>query len=221
MCTWIKRTVPVILVLVLSFSCLVSPASAVTDSSSFNLLNYASANDTGSNYISFSNSTSISYKMPYSTALRYVDMLITFSGALPTSVSVGPNASTQFPLTMEKVSGRLYRVYGSMSSKIYHNFVISITTGSSETSYVSIHEVNVNPFVTDVVPTVCTLAVQSYGVNNSQSMSDPDSSVELHFYSEDTDSYSARWMSYIHLTDWKDSILLMFYFMSMLIVLLL
>lgn len=213
MSKFVKHIVPVILVLVLSFSCLVSPAAAATPSTSFNLLNYATANDSGSNYISFSNSTVISYDMPYSTALRYVDMLVTFNGPVPTSVSVGPNNSTQFPLTLEKISSRLYRVYGSMTSKIYHDFYISFVTNSSETSYISIHEINVNPLSTNVIPTVCLLSVQSLGVTNSQSMSDPDSSVEIPFSSVDNDSYSARWMSYIYFTDWTrfDSIDVLFY----------
>lgn len=200
-----SRIIPFFLVLVVCITCLVSPVSAVTGSNFHDLLDYSSVNDSGDNYFSFTNSGTIYFDVPSKAVYRYVDMLVTFNGAIPTSVSVGPSASsTNFELTLQKVSGRLYRVYGDLDSKTYTQFYINFVTGSSSTTYCTIHSCKVSFVATDTVSSTARLWVyDSFGGSSYVTMSSPDEEPEIFLtYLEGSTVTAGDFTCEISLTEW-------------------
>lgn len=200
----IKRTVPVLLVLVLCATCLVSPASAATESTMYDLLDYSTLDDTGSNYVVFNNSSTVFYSVPNRSVIRYVDMTISMVGAV-SEVSVGPNPNLLVPLTVEHIDGYLYRVYGSISSLTFSSFCINFDSGSSSNSWYTIHSIKVSTSEVSPVRSLGSLWVyDSVGGSSSVSMSSPTDEPEI-YLSQDTGatvSY-ADFACSVSLSEWK------------------
>lgn len=144
--------VPVLLVLTLCLTCLVSPVSATNFESGvgnsnqcFDLLDYSTLNDSGNNYIrSPAGGVTFTYVNPFPGDLAYVDMLINFAGGVNPGhiyVSRGPQF-TQYDLTLVNVSGNLWRAYGYMND-FYEN--LHITLANSKQSFVTVYSLKVFP----------------------------------------------------------------------------
>lgn len=148
----IKRTMPVILVLIVCIICLVSPVSATNFESGvsnsnqcFDLLDYSTMNDSGKNYIgSPAGGITFTYANPFPCDLAYVDMLINFSGgAVPGTICASRGSGfTQYNLTVEHISGNLWRAYGYMNDFIEN---LHITLFNSKLSYVTVYSLKVFP----------------------------------------------------------------------------
>lgn len=199
----IKRTVPVILVLALCFTCLVSPASAATGEIMYDLLDYSTLNDTGSNYVKFTQSSLVSYAVTDPVIFRYIDMTISMVGAL-SDVYVGNSSTNMHQLTAEQISGSLYRVYGSIPSMTFSKFWIKFESGSDSTSWYTIHSLKVCNVVSNTVPTIGRLVVSDYyGRNSDITMSSPDEEPEVYFRPLEGTIVNGDYVSWVYLSDWK------------------
>ena len=141
----IKHTVPVILVLVVCITCLVSPVSAASDDSVFfNVLDYGFCNETGTNTGTFdgSNPLTMSYSLPEKMTVQYIDVLFTYrtSGSI-SSVTVGKNSDVS--LTVMKIDGNLYRAFGSFTAKLYDTLILSFTQSSTSSNSITINSLKI------------------------------------------------------------------------------
>lgn len=125
-----KRYISLSCILLVLVACVASPVSAsdLVFSNMVQLLDYGTANNSGSNYISFSGSAVTRYSVPAATDYNYVDMLVYCAGAAPTSISVGGYDSALHNLTILRVSGDYYRVYGKFNSAFFPEFVIKFNS---------------------------------------------------------------------------------------------
>lgn len=198
----IKRTVPVFLVLALCVTCLVFPASAATGEIMYDLLDYSTMNDSGSNYVKFTQSSLVSYAVTDPVIFRYIDMTISMVGAV-SDVYVGNSSTNMHQLTAEQISGSLYRVYGSIPSMTFSKFWIKFESGSDSTSWYTIHSLKVCNVVSNIVPTIARYVVQdAYGVNTDITMSSPDEEPMVYFRVIEG-GYLEEYVSWVYLPDWK------------------
>ena len=201
-----KRIIPFLFVFVLCIICLVSPVSAASESTMYELLDYSTLNDTGSNFVDFAGSKSVVYSIPNRAVIRYVDMIISMVGPVST-VSVGPNSSNLTELTVEHIDGRLYRVYGPLPSKVYpSSFFISFESGSTSTSWYTIQSIKLSTSEVDSVPSIGSLWVyDSIGGSSSVSMSSPSDEPEIYLTQSTGSSVSfADFACSVSLTQWKN-----------------
>lgn len=199
-----RRIIPFLFVMVLSIICLVSPVSAASDSTMYELLDYSSLDDTGSNYVDFAGSISVVYSLPNRAVIRYVDMLISMVGAV-SNVSVGPNSNNLTELTVEHIDRSLYRVYGLVPSRTYSSFTISFDTGSTATSWYTIQSIKLSSSEVDSVPTIGNLWVyDSIGGSSSVSMTSPSDEPEIYLTQSTGSSVSyGDFACSVSLTEWK------------------
>ena len=199
-----KRIIPCLLVLVLCITCLVFPASAATGEIMYDLLDYSTLNDSGSNYVKFTQSSLVSYDVTEPVIFRYIDMTISMVGAL-SDVYVGNSSSNMHQLTAEQISGSLYRVYGSIPSMtFYDKFWIKFDSGSDSTSWYTIHSLKVCNVVSNTVPTIGRFVVSDYyGRNSDITMSSPDEEPDVYFRPLEGTIISGDYVSWVYLSDWK------------------
>lgn len=203
MSNYIKRIVPVILVLALCISCLVSPASAVSDSTMYELLDYSSLNDSGSNYVSFIGSKSVEYDIPYVSIIRYVDMVISMVGAV-SSVSVGYDSVLK-QLNVVQIGNDLYRVYGSIPSVVYEYLTIYFDSASTSYSWYTILSIKISATNYSSFPSLGSLNVwDSLSGSTTISMSSSSDEPEVYLTQDPGSTVSyADFISCVYLSEWK------------------
>lgn len=158
----------IIFILVCSVSLFsVIPANATSISCLYNLLDYSTLSDSGGNQTTLSNSKVISYTMPGSSVLYYVDVLFTFNNGTLGTVNIGPNSSTEFSLTVENVSDRLYRAYGSLPTRVYGTVYLKFTNTLSSTASLTIHSINVSAFNSEFFDVSGKVYAKGLGSSNS------------------------------------------------------
>lgn len=77
-----KRIIPLLLCVALIVGLAVPASAAETDDSLYNVLDYASANDSGSNYFSYYSPYKVTYDLPASKFISYVDIVVWSVGVL-------------------------------------------------------------------------------------------------------------------------------------------
>lgn len=119
-----KRFLIVILTLSFVVSSVVFSASAADyDSNFFNVLEYSSCNDSGSNYGEVNPDGTFTYKLPQRASLGYVEILFT-ANSVPVQVTMGGR-----PLTCETIGLNFYRAYANLNG--YTNDVLEFSFGQT------------------------------------------------------------------------------------------
>lgn len=126
-------------------------AAESNESAWYELLEYSTVNDSGSNWFRYSSTATVSIPTPYSMRLTKIDMLITYpNNTAPTNVEVFYNG-TYYPLEMRRIDANTSRVYGSIQNNFYSDVRIRFTRGNSATAYLEILSCRVSQLVTQEV----------------------------------------------------------------------
>lgn len=133
----LSRFIALILVLVTVFLVPVSASEVDNTGSWTNVLDYATLNDSGSNYINFSNTTTVRFDTKQQRLVRFIDIVVNTAGADITSASVNGNQLTVLPL-----DSQVFRVYGQVSNILTGVFDITFT--ASGTCYLDFMQFLVN-----------------------------------------------------------------------------
>lgn len=107
-----------------------------------NLLDYATANNSGSNYFAFSGSTFFTYDLPGGQDVNYIDITFHISGPAPIGIHIW-SGSDFTSLVLLKVSDGYYRAYGSLPVSFMEATGIQLDTGNASTSWVTITSLRV------------------------------------------------------------------------------
>lgn len=143
----IKRILPFVMIIAVLLSVMTVPVSAAeTSGAYFNVLDFATANNSGSNIFSVSGTQDVIYNLATtlgSFRCYYVDILYQVTGS-------SPNVSLYFgefglDLSNDHLGNGMYHLYGSVGGYIRSDFRFNITSGG--TSYFSIFS-----FVVSCVP---------------------------------------------------------------------
>lgn len=111
------------------------------------LLQYATVNDSGSNWIKYTSNALVSIKTPYSMRLAKIDMLLTYpAGTCPSKIEVFYN-STLYKLTVSPIDNTTCRVYGTIQNNFYSDVKIKFTSGKTTATYVEILSCRVSQVV--------------------------------------------------------------------------
>lgn len=144
-----RRCSVFLIALSLVVSSFVIPASADDYEGNFiELLDYTTCNDSGRNRVDLTQTSSVSFPMPQMiSGVCYVDMLVLISGTAPSKIFAGNEAGYLFELNVSKVSGLIYRVYGSFSSISIKDLVVKFEyVSSSVSSVVTFYSVRASTF---------------------------------------------------------------------------
>ena len=108
-----KRIVSLALAcVILGFSLVVPANAASTEDNYFSVLDYATANGSGTNQFGSSSTytATATYDIPFRPYIRYADIVFTSADGDPSSVTINGRS-----LTLVKISSRLFRAYGSFT----------------------------------------------------------------------------------------------------------
>lgn len=122
--------------------CIAVPANAadINNNTFFNVLDFASANSSGSNYVQVPSNGSFSYNWTQYSSVYYVELLVNIIGAVPSAVYFDTYDRDDL-LTIDHISGDLYRIYGKCGyGSVYTS--ASIRFVSSGTSFVTVNGFN-------------------------------------------------------------------------------
>lgn len=109
----------VALILVTILSVPVQAAEVSNNGPWVDLLDFSTINDSGSNFLMFTDSTTFTIKTPEDMPCLYVDIILYIaSGAVPTSFQVHW-LDNRYELNIESIGNGYYRIYGSMRYDIY------------------------------------------------------------------------------------------------------
>lgn len=143
-----KRYLALAITCIFLFSSLATPASAAETesfSSLVDLLDYGFSLENDTNTIGFANSTQVelSYLLHSRIAISYVDVLFSYASNDTVDVSLMDGSTVKADLTVVKVSGNIYRAYGSFKSYYEEVFTLRFTTDTATTNRVTIHSFEV------------------------------------------------------------------------------
>lgn len=103
--------------LLLVLSCLICCVSAAEEYDNWvQVLDYATANNSGSNGISFDLGTGVGYDLPFSIDVQYVDILFYYSGTDLTSIDLSINGEMNYDLPLVSVGSNMYRCRSAVNS---------------------------------------------------------------------------------------------------------
>lgn len=131
------RYVSLILVLVIVFLVPVSADDLDNTGSWINVLDYATLNNSGSNYITFSNSITVSFDTDIKSIVRFVDIVVNTAGADISSASINGNS-----LTVVGLDSQVFRIYGSVGNITTGKY--DLTLSASGTCYLDFFQFHVN-----------------------------------------------------------------------------
>lgn len=116
----LSRILCLILTVGLLISSLAVPAFAVEIDNGmnwFNVLNYSTANDSGSNFLTVYNRDNVAFDLPWNTDVYMVDILYTVVSSqliMPSSCYIDIAGNERY-LTITEISDGVYRAYGSFA----------------------------------------------------------------------------------------------------------
>lgn len=165
-----------------------------------NVLDYATMNDSGDNYLvwyfdDYQNLT-FTYELPFTMVGSYFDIVLYFQQPI-TGVSINGHS-----LSFEKVSTYCYRVYGS-PTRLVSNNAFSITVTQSATNgggWFGVLKFNIGANTVISNPAHCNLNITA--TNLDQTIYFTGSPVNKIVYST-VDVYSADFVAYLTFTDWQ------------------
>ncbi len=163
-----RRVVALVCVVPVLLCGMASPvsASAVMEDPGFliDLLDYGPSS-TDSNYISFVESGDLTYIVPDSQMLSYVDVTFSCRGASVTDIYIFAEGVYREVARLEVVSvgGNIYRAYGSFTPTLFHSIRLEFYSGASTRSDVTILGLTVGNFsMTQDVEAYCEIMALPY-----------------------------------------------------------
>lgn len=173
----IKRIVSLILILVLCITCFVFPAAAAGLTSEltsiYDLLDFVSINSDGTNFLSVDGNYTFVIPSYEYTTYYYIDTTVRISGsAADFTAKIGNslNGSTR-NLTVSKIYGSLYRIYGEIPAASYRNFYLTINSNVPEKRGYTFYSFRVTSAQATAYPISCTYEVVSMQGGNEGSIS--------------------------------------------------
>lgn len=136
-----KRILVLALALILAVSSLAVPSYAAENSSWIELLDYISLNESG-NYFTITGSGTISYNLPFSMSLKYVDILASYGSYLFSGAKAFWEDGSSTDLTVVDLGNGLCRIYGYVPQYAYNSLGFSFT--SPGTTYCTILSLKVS-----------------------------------------------------------------------------
>ena len=218
----IKRTVPVILSLVLLLTCLVSPAAAASFNGSgstdtYDILDYLTIASNDNSVTRYGSSFSIPIPLPTRQSISYVDFLVNLNPANTLlSVKCGSSSSDVFSeLNFNRIKGtNLFRVFGNIPMRFYTQLDLKFEfSGSSivNSTLVTFYEFNVrnNPF--DFVELGYNVSISALGeVHEADVAAGKGHSIDLPQY-VGSDPLPTHFTTYITIDNWESYDFLDFY----------
>lgn len=132
MSNFIKRTVPVILVLAVFISYLVSPvsASSYADSDGYDLLDYVSVNDGGNGFSFSEGEYELTFQMPVQRSYSYFEILTSHSFYSGNEIDfyVSYDGTNYTKLVREVITSNFSRFYGDVTYRAYDRMYLKVVT---------------------------------------------------------------------------------------------
>ena len=182
------RSIVLFLSLLVLFLIPVSASDVDNSAAWVNVLDYATLNDSGSNYIRFNNSVTVRYDTGIQTLVHFVDIVVNSSGADITSASINGNS-----LTVIALDSQVFRIYGAISY-ITSGFY-DLTFNSSGDTHVDIMQFHVSGQWRLMYDEIGTLSVGS----NSYTMTSSVSAVKHTFSGDNFSTFTAN----VYCSNWK------------------
>lgn len=82
------------------------------------VLDIATANNSGSNTFAFNNSGSVTYPLGLKTIVSHIDATVIVAGEAPTAVYIDRGNGNTAALTVQKIYGSMYRIYGGVGGYV-------------------------------------------------------------------------------------------------------
>lgn len=183
-----KRIIPCLLVLVVCITCLVFPVSAESfdQLSMFNLLDYTSLNDDGSNTLSVVGDHTFIFNCPSRYFVGYVDILVTITGgndSISASIARFSGADPS-ALNVDFLGNSLYRISGEILYFDYTSFYLTISSSSQESRRYNFISFDVSPTLSDHYDLAGDMSVRN-AIGTAKTSFTAGSSVTLDFPSAD------------------------------------
>lgn len=188
--------------LILLYSVVPVVSAAEIEQGYTNLLDYSTANNSGSNTVTL-NEAIVYYALPVSTTICEVDILFTVnSGTVPSGIQAGMNGMVN--LTRVNVSGNLYRAYGSITNGIPLSELAIKFSGHSTPTSITFLRVNISAFALEAYPTTGFFSVNTDVDGNSpyQYMENANTPVTYNWGGGTNNSWSHAFKSYVYLQNW-------------------
>lgn len=199
-----KRLIKYIAIFMALVTLFVSPASAVeTGSNWVNILDFDLGSD-NSNYISFKETGTLTYQLPYSTFFRYLQGVIQCNSDTITSMTWSRGTSaTRYGLTLIPLGNGLYRFYSEYNSLASDTINLHFNSSSSGTTYVEVVQFQYSLLRTWNYDEKGNLSVTANNAVYDYSMDDPSTNL-VHYFSSES-AYVAKlscpdWRKYDYLT---------------------
>lgn len=182
-------------------SCTGVVVHASEDTAWTELLQYATVNDSGSNWIKYTSNAMVSIKTPYSMRLAKIDMLLTYpSGTCPSRIEVF-YSSTLYRLTISQIDDTTCRVYGTIQNNFYSDVKIKFTSGKSTATYVEILSCRVSQVVSQETVAEAQVFAEDAFYPTGTLIEVPANSLDMTFQNQiRIDVYD--WKKYDTLTIW-------------------
>lgn len=175
-----KRIVSLFCSVLVMVMCVAVPVSAaeVESQAYLDLLEYSTANNSGTNYFDFKTSTSVQYAIPFQGELDYIDLVVYCSGATPSSVYAGPAGDPFNSLSVTHINGSYYRVYGKIYPQALSVLEIKFNTNSTSHSWYTIFSLKVGLLGSSVTDIDAYCSIRATGIDE-----------QIHFVPTDTINY--------------------------------
>lgn len=197
----LKRIVPVILVLSICITCLVSPVSASNFETEDLLYDYFSYSTSSPYHTVYPDRNTVTFDLPQRQYIRYVDLVIG-SGQTINGVSCkrGSNITS---LTMLPIGNGYYRLYGALGGGKAAwgdtiSFIFDVTSSGADIQFIKF---NYSIMAIDYWPETLGIYAQPTSLSGITYMSDPDTPLSVDFRA--ASSYPTDYYGWIYLSDWK------------------
>lgn len=190
------------LLLVLAFVVmLAAPVSASEDTAWVELLEYSTVNNSGSNWIKYAGTATVSVPTPSSMRLTKIDMLITYpENTAPTKVEVSYNG-TFYPLEMRRIDAYTSRVFGDIQQNFYSDVRIRFTRSGTTSTYLEILSCRVSQIVNQEVLAQAQVFVNDTYYTTNSHIEVAGNGISDTAYSQIRIDVS-DWMKFDYLTIW-------------------
>lgn len=188
-----------ILTIVVSISLVIAaiavPASASTYEDRWvNVLDYATANNSGSNGFALTTGGTVSYTLPSSHIVQDIDIVFRCNRGV-NDVSVVLNASKSFKLNLQAVGDGIYRAWGNCSAYGFTTIQLKFTLGTTVESYFDMLQFRISSQNSDFYHVPAT-------ISKSTSVSGPSS----HSAGSDTTAFTftstGEWSLNVAVSEW-------------------
>lgn len=170
------------------------------------LIDYSTANNSGSNYFTVNNSYSVIYDVPNEYFTKSIDVIFNVTyGPVPTSVQ-NKWGNNLYNLTILPIGNGFYRAYGAVRDITYSTIELIFNTGSTSNSYIQIYSFRLNGRWNHFDSRASLELFHnstSYSTSYPSTSTDGSSSVLFRYGTGSDALYNADFSSFITLTEWK------------------